>query len=208
MSVHQLSIDPAHSTVGFAVTFATNAVVTGRFLDFGGQITLDTEQPERSSVTAWIDPASLTTDHEPRDEQLRGPDFFDVEEHAELRFESTGVTALADDHWRVTGNLTMRGQTCGVTLDTRYYGIVEDAWGTLRAGFVAEADIQRTDWGMTWNEPQESGSLLGDRVRITLYISATVSDEMKDEPEEGESEEAGEREEPGNSGESDDNSDE
>lgn len=183
MSVQELSIDPAHSTVSFAVTFAMNSVVTGRFTNFGGQIRLDTQRPESSTVAAWVDAGSVTTDHEPRDEQLRSDDFLDAGEHQQIRFESTSVEVVGEDHWRVNGELTIRGHTRAVTLDTRYYGLTTDAWGTTRAGFVAEADIQRPDWGINWNEPQETGVLISDHVRVILYISATVVSEVEADDE-------------------------
>ena len=76
----------------------------------------------------------------------------------------------------MTGDLSMAGQSRPVNLDTRFYGIVEDATGVTRAGFVAETDILRSDWGFDWNEEQESGVLVSDRVRLSLYISAVPSE--------------------------------
>lgn len=181
MPTRELTIDPIHSSVEFAVTYAMNTIVKGRFSGFSGTITLDSVEPTNSSVSVEVRSGSVETGAESRDEQLRGEDFFDVEAHGALTFESTGVEIVDAHHWHVHGDLTIIGTTRPVTLDTHYYGIVEDATGSTRAGFVAETDLNRSDWGMDWNAEQDNGVLVSDRVRVSLYVSAVPAESEDDE---------------------------
>lgn len=183
MAVHTLMIDTGHSAIEFAVTFAMNSIIKGRFLRYSGSITLDTEDPEDSRAFVEIDTGSLMTDNVERDTHLRSADFFNVEAGSRITFESTSVDVLEDGHWHVNGDLTILGHTRPVTLDTRYYGLVEDAHAVTRAGFVAETDIHRSDWGLTWNAGQESGVLASDRIRVSLYISAIPAGDALNGPD-------------------------
>lgn len=167
-----MTIDPNHTAIEFAVTYAMNSIIKGRFHEFSGTLLLDTDDPTASHVSVQIDAGSLDSGSAQRDEQLRSDAFFDIESHEMLAFESTSVELAGDNHWRVHGDLSILDVTRPVTLDTHYYGIVEDATGITRAGFVSETDIRRSDWGMGWNAEQETGVLVSDRVRIALFVSA------------------------------------
>lgn len=181
MPRHEMSIDPTHSSIEFAVTYAMNTIIKGRFQDFSGTLVLDTDDPASSTASVRITASSIDTGAEQRDGDLKGDDFFSVETHGELRFESASVDVIDVNHWTVHGDLTILDTTRPVTLDTRYYGIVQDAMGGTRAGFVSETDINRSDWGMDWNAEQETGVLVSDRVRISLYISAIPAEHDADE---------------------------
>lgn len=182
LAIQHLTIDPTHSTIEFAVTYAMNTIIKGRFHEYEGRITLDTENPAESRVSVTIRSESLDTGADDRDEHLKGDEFFAVETHDEIRFESTSIDVVGNNHWNVHGDLSVIGVTRAVILDSRFYGIVEDAFGNTRAGFVGETDITRSDWGMDWNAEQDTGVLVSDRVRISLYISAVpVEDESEDE---------------------------
>ncbi len=176
MATQRYKLDPVHSSIEFAVTYAMNSIVKGRFTDFNGSIALDPDAPEESSTTVEIRAGSITTDAEPRDQHLRGDDFFDVANHATLAFESTDIEVVEAHRWQINGNLTIIGVTKPVTLDAHFYGIVDDARGSARAGFVAEVDLTRSNWGLTWNAKQPDGVLVSDRVRVSLYISAVPDD--------------------------------
>ncbi len=181
LAVHSLMIDTGHSAIEFAATYAMNSIIKGRFLSYSGSITVDTDDPESSTAAIEIETRSLTSDNESRDSHLKSADFFDVETTDLITFESTSVEVIEDGHWHVNGDLTILGHTRAVALDTRFYGIVEDANGDTRAGFVAETDIRRSDWYLTWNAEQESGVLVSDRVRVSLYISAIPADDRLNE---------------------------
>lgn len=167
------SIDPVHSNVEFTVKHMVVSTVRGRFGAVEGQIHLDPEHPEQGSVVATIDATSIDTNNEQRDEHLRSADFFDVENHPTLTFKSTGVEVVESDHWKVHGDLTIRGTTRPVTLDVTLDGIIVDAYGNNRAAFTATTSINRKEFGLNWNALIESGgAVVSDKVNIELHIAA------------------------------------
>jgi polyisoprenoid-binding protein YceI len=168
------TIDAAHSDAEFSLKHMMISTVKGRFRTVAGQIRLDEEQPEASSVTATIEAASVDTGVEMRDNHLRSADFFDAETYPQLAFRSTRVERVDDENWRVAGDLTIRGVTREVVLATAYEGQILDAFGKQRAAFTATTQINRKDFGLNWNGVIESGGVVvGDRVKIELQIAAT-----------------------------------
>jgi polyisoprenoid-binding protein YceI len=165
-------IDPSHSSVGFVARHLMVSKVRGRFTSFSGTITV-ADAPEQSSVEVTIDAASIDTNDPKRDEHLRSADFLDVENHPTLTFRSTEVEVVDDERLRVTGDLTVRGQTHPVVLDASYDGTVKDPWGGTRLGFEARADVDRETWGLVWNAALEGGGfLVGKRVQLDLAVEA------------------------------------
>jgi polyisoprenoid-binding protein YceI len=168
------SIDPSHSEVGFTVRHLGISKTRGRFATFAGDIVV-AERPEDSRVSVTIDPASVDTKDSGRDDHLRGADFFDVAEHPEWTFVTTGVEAAGGDRWAVTGDLTIAGVTRPVVLATEVTGVVTDPWGNDRVGFVASTEVNREDFGLTWNAALETGGLLvGKTVKIDLEVEAVL----------------------------------
>jgi polyisoprenoid-binding protein YceI len=167
-------IDPVHSTVEFAVTHMPFSMFHARFREIEGAITIDEADPTNSSVTATITTASIDVIGERFQSVLRGEDFFDTARWPEITFRSTRVEQVIGDTWNVTGDLTIRDVTREVTLDTRYGGQGKHpVSGRTLAGFHAETEIDRRDFGMTWNRLLETGApYLGTHVRITLDIEA------------------------------------
>ena len=152
--------------------------VRGRFRDISGAIVID-EIPERSSVEVTIDAASIDTGDERRDEHLRSADFLDVEHYSVIRFVSVAVepmpplTNLDVGHWQVDGDLTIRDVTRRISLELELGGTVVDPWGMPRAGFRAWTEIERDDWGITWNQALEAGGLLvGRTLKVDIEIEA------------------------------------
>ena len=167
------SIDPGHSEVGFSVRHLGISKTRGRFSTFSGDIVV-AERPEDSRVNVEIDAASVDTRDAGRDEHLRSADFFDVANHPTLTFVTTGV-APAGERWQVTGDLTVAGVTRPVVLDTEVVGLVTDPWGNDRVGFQASTEVNREDFGLTWNAALEAGGLLvGKTVQIDLEIEAVL----------------------------------
>ncbi|MBW8827410.1 MAG: YceI family protein [Acidobacteria bacterium] len=162
-------LDPSHSTVGFSVKHLGISRVKGRFGAFEGTVRIG-EQPEDSAVEVSIQADSIDTRDEGRDGHLRTGDFLAVEDFPVLTYLSTGVSGH-DDHWHVNGELTIRGVTRPVSLDVRFEGTGTDPWGGERAGFTATAEINREDFGLTYNQVLEAGGLLvGKNVRIELEV--------------------------------------
>jgi len=166
-------LDTAHSSVTFSVRHMMVAKVRGRFTSFQAEI-VSAEDPARSSVTATVDMASVDTNDAGRDEHLRNNDFFDVAHHPTMSFVSTGIED-AGDGYLLRGDLTIKGVTRPVTFDLEVGGVGQDPWGNTKAGFTAEATINRKDFGMEYNAALETGGVLvGDKVSIVLDIEAAL----------------------------------
>ncbi len=165
-------IDTSHSSVEFAGRHLGLAKVRGRFTKFGGNIEI-AEVPEQSSVEVDIDVASVESADARRDEHLRSPDFFHVEEHPSMVFKSSSVTPADDGTWDVAGDLTIRGVTRPVVLHTEFEGAENSPFGDQRIGFSASTEVNREDWDLGWNVVLESGGLLvGKKIKIELNIEA------------------------------------
>jgi polyisoprenoid-binding protein YceI len=161
-------VDPAHSRIGFAAKHLGIATVRGAFLEFEGTLDLD-EHRAYGTVKA----ASLDTNEQTRDAHLRSPDFFDVEEHPELRFESTEIRPRSDDTYEIEGDLTIRGVTNPIVLRAELQGTETDPWGNERVALEVTGKLDRSAWGMTFNQVLGSGNMLvSDRVKLELDISA------------------------------------
>jgi polyisoprenoid-binding protein YceI len=166
-------LDPAHTRIYFIARHAMVTSVRGYFHEFDGRVHLDAEKPEASTAHVTITVASLDTGQEQRDAHLRSPDFFDVETHPEMRFESTEIAEVEEALYRVTGDLTIRDQTRPVTLEVTFNGSAKDPFGNLRAGFEGKGMVNRRDWGLTWNAALETGGfMVSDKVRIEFDASA------------------------------------
>ena len=166
------TVDAAHSTVGFAVKHMGIANVRGQFTEFEGTLEVG-EDLAHSSARGNVKVASINTDEKQRDEHLRSPDFFNVEEFPEILFESTLVEAIDDESTNVAGNLTMHGVTREVKLKAVVQGTDIDPWGKERAGLEVVGVLKRSDFDMKFNQALGSGNVLvGDKVNISLDISA------------------------------------
>jgi len=167
------AIDPVHSEVGFSVRHMMVSKVRGRFTKFSGEI-VTAENPLASSVTAEIDLSSIDTGAEQRDGHLRSPDFFDTENHPLMTYRSTAVRAEGD-RYVVDGELSLKGVTRSVPLTLEPNGFGPDAYGGTRAGFSATAEINRQDFGVSWNAALETGGVVvSDKVAIHLEIEAVL----------------------------------
>ena len=165
-------IDPVHTNVEFVARHLLSKV-RGRFATFSGNLTI-AEDPAQSMVEVTIDAASLETGSADRDAHLRGGDFLDVERFPSLSFRSSAVRSGDEaGHYLVDGDLTIRDVTRPVTLEVEYHGWSADPWGGQRAGFSATTEIERGDFGASWNVVVETGRLLvGKTVRIELEVEA------------------------------------
>lgn len=165
-------IDPAHSEVSFVVRHLMVSNVRGQFNDFSGSITIG-DPLSTSRVEAQIALASIDTNNAERDAHLRSPDFLDVERFPTMTYRSTSVRA-AGDHYLVDGELTLHGVTRPVALTVEYNGYLPASpFGDTRVGFSARAEIDRRDFGLTWNGPVEGGGVIvGHTVQIQLEVEA------------------------------------
>ena len=159
------NIDASHSEVGFAARHLMVSKVRGQFKDFAAVVTV--AQPfEHSTVEATVQLASIDTNSADRDTHLRGVDFFDVENNPAMTFKSTKVSNDSID-----GDLTIKGITKPVSFDLDFGGVSADPWGGTRAGFEATTEINRKDFGLSWNAAIEGGGVLvGEKVKIALDV--------------------------------------
>jgi polyisoprenoid-binding protein YceI len=164
-------IDPSHSTAQFVVSHLVVAKIRGRFADLAGTVHVG-EDAEQSAVAITLQAFSIDTADPQRDEHLRSPDFLDVERFPTLEYRSSKVEA-AGNRWKVSGELTVRDVTRTVTLDVEYNGSASDPWGGQRAVFSASTEIDRQEFGLTWNVPLESGGVLvGNTISIEIEVEA------------------------------------
>lgn len=168
-------IDPAHTVVEFSVKHMMIATVRGNFGKVEGNLKLDEQDPSRSMVEAKVDVASIDTRQQDRDAHLRSADFFDVEHHPTMEFRSTRVEPVSKDHFRVTGDLTIRGTTRPVVLEVTEGGRIKDPWGADRIAFSIEGTIDRTEFGLRWNQALEAGGVVvGNDVKISIEAQAVA----------------------------------
>ncbi|MFL5885297.1 MAG: YceI family protein [Thermoleophilaceae bacterium] len=165
------NVDPSHSSVEFQVKHMGIATVKGFFSEFEGS--LEVTEDGTLSARGTVDAASINTRSAQRDEHLRSPDFFDAENHPQIAFESTTIEQVDEETYRITGQLTIRGETRELVLDAVTQGVEVDPWGNTRVGLEAVAQIDRNEYGLTWNQALESGGVLvGRKVKVLLDISA------------------------------------
>jgi polyisoprenoid-binding protein YceI len=166
------TIDPAHSGAGFKIRHFMIAYVRGGFSGVTGDVTFDPSNPANTKISASIDANTLHTHDEKRDAHVKGADFLDTANHPKFDFVSSSVVADGKNQWKVNGNLTFRGVTKPITLDVESAGVEsKDPWGNLRTGAEATTTIKRSDFGLTFNAPLETGGvMLSDEVHIHLDI--------------------------------------
>ncbi len=165
-------IDPAHSRIGFTARHAMVTKVRGLFGEFSGRAHIDAD-PTASHTTLTIHAPSFTTNQEQRDGHVKSADFLDVENFPELTFRSTSVERAGDDHFRITGDLTIKDTTKAITIDFEATGLAKDPFGNIRAGFEGSTIINRKDYGITFNAALETGGVLvSDKIGLEFDISA------------------------------------
>ncbi|MCA9680044.1 MAG: YceI family protein [Kofleriaceae bacterium] len=176
MATRTVSIDTSHSHVGFSVRHLMISKVRGTFGTWEGTIQLDEDDLAKSSVEVTIQVASVDTKEEKRDAHLRSADFFDAEQHPTMTFKSRKVEVEGGQVARVVGDLTIRGTTHEVTLEVEDLGKSKDPWGNERVGYAAKTRINRTDYGLNWNQALELGGVLvGEKVDIELDLEGIVA---------------------------------
>jgi len=165
-------IDPAHASVEFRVRHLMVAWVKGAFPAVAGTVDIDETDLAKSKVSVTIGTASIDTNNAKRDEHLRSADFFDTASYPSMTFVSKKIVTEGGQLRQVIGDLTIRGATREVTLSVaELTPAIKDPWGNTRRGATATAEINRKDFGLTWNKAMETGGMVvGDEVRIALDV--------------------------------------
>jgi polyisoprenoid-binding protein YceI len=166
------TIDTDHTTVKFEVAHLVVSTVEGNFTKLGGTLDFDAAAIEKSSIDAWVDVASISTDNAKRDKHLRSEDFFAAEKFPKITLKSKKIEKKSDKNFVMTGDFAMHGVTKDVAFDCDYKGAVK-AWGKDRVAFKCKASILRKDFGMSFGALADATPVVGDEVEIKLTIEAT-----------------------------------
>jgi polyisoprenoid-binding protein YceI len=165
-------IDAAHTNIGFSARHLMVSKVRGKFDAFEGGFTIDAANVGASSANLTIQAASIDTNSADRDGHLKSAEFLDVENFPTLTFVSTSA-ADKGNVVEVTGDLTIHGVTKSVVIPWEFIGVSTDPWGNTKAGFEAELEISREEFGLVWNVSLETGGvLISDKIKLVLDVQA------------------------------------
>jgi len=166
------AVDPSHSRVEFQVKHLGIATVRGHFAKFGGTLEIG-EDLASAKANGTVEAASVSTNEEGRDTHLRSGDFFDVEQYPQITFDSRSIAPTSEDTFEITGDLTLHGVTRELTLKAEITGTEQDPWGNDRVGLEVTGQLERGDYGITFNQALGSGNVMvSDKVKLHLDISA------------------------------------
>lgn len=169
------TVDTSHSELTFSVRHMMVSKVRGRFGDVEGSLTF-AEDPLASSVAITIGVASIDTGTPDRDAHLTSPDFFDAETFPQITFRSTGVREVAGDTFVLDGDLTVRDVTRPVSFTATYNGVGRNPWGQVVVGFEGRIELDREDFGLTWNQALETGGVLVGKVATIDIALEAIQD--------------------------------
>ncbi len=174
------TIDQAHTIVGFVARHMMFNKVRGQFTKATATIEFDPANPAASTLTAEVELDSVNTGNNDRDNHLRSADFFDVATHPTMTFVSKSVQVTGANTGVITGDLTIKGVTKEVKLNTEFLGEATDPWGNVKPVFNAHAKINRENWGLTWNVALEAGGwMVSKDIEIELEAElALVKEEV------------------------------
>jgi len=163
-------IDKAHSRFGFTAKHMMFTTVRGQFTDYDGHVEVEGDDYAGATGEFTVKVASIESGVQQRDDHLRSPDFFNAPEFPDLTFKPTAIVPTGNDHYQVTGDLTIRGVTKPVELDVILEGRLDkDAWGKQRVAITALGQVNRKDWGLNWNLALETGGwLVSDTIKIEV----------------------------------------
>jgi len=166
-------IDPGHTDLAFTGRHFMINKVRGRFTGVSGRVSIAPRMAD-SSVEVDIDMASVESGSKMRDDHIRSAELFDVENYPTAHFTSTSVD-WRGDRGTVHGDLTIHGVTRRVPLDVLFEGSARDPWGGDRAVFSARTQLNREDFGITWNQALEAGGLLVSKdIQIEINLETVL----------------------------------
>ena len=169
MKTTKWAIDPTHSEITFKVKHLMISNVKGEFRTF--QANIDGEDFTNSTISANIDASSISTNNDDRDTHLKSPDFFEVEKYPEITFVSKSIKKVDDDEYQLVRDLTIKGTTKEITLDTEFGGFMKDPYGNEKAGFSISGKLNRKDFGLNWNAALEAGGVMvGNEIKINAEV--------------------------------------
>jgi len=169
--------DASHSAIGFSVKHLMISTVRGNFADYTGSLVTPDGKEDftKAKIEFNVKAASINTMNAKRDEHLRSPEFFDTAKFPEAKFVGSKIVASGKDKYKLSGDMTIHGVTKPVTFDVTFTGKNKDPWGNDKIAFVASTQINRKDFGLTWNKALETGGVVvGDEVKMDLEMEFTA----------------------------------
>ncbi|GAA4294994.1 YceI family protein [Nibribacter koreensis] len=166
------TVDPMHSEVQFKVKHLMITTVTGYFKTFNVEVETESDDfSTASKILFTADVNSINTNNEQRDTHLKSGDFFDADNHGQIKFVGNRYEKIGEDEAKLHGDLTIRGTTKPVTVNVEFGGIVVDPYGQTKAGFTINGKISRKEFGLTWNAVTEAGSVVvADDIKLLAEI--------------------------------------
>ena len=163
--------DDTHSEITFKIRHLMISSVKGEFKEFDATIETENEDFSNAKVNAVIKTDSIFTNNADRDNHLRSADFFNAENHPEITFEGTAFEKLDEDNYQLKGDLTMNGVTKNIALEVEFGGVAQDPFGNTKAGFSLSGKLNRTDFGLNWNQALETGGVLvSEEVKVNAEV--------------------------------------
>lgn len=164
-------IDASHSDVQFKIKHLMITTVTGQFAKFDATMETTGDDFSAANISFEADVDSISTQNAQRDQHLQAADFFEAGTYPKLTFVSKGVKKVDNENYKVSGDLTIKGNTRPVELDVEFGGEVVDPYGQTKAGFDLSGKINRKDFGLTFHATTETGGLLlSDEVRLLASV--------------------------------------
>jgi polyisoprenoid-binding protein YceI len=168
------AVDATHSSVDFTIRHMMIAKVKGSFHTFEAVIDADPNDLTTADVQFSVDLSSIDTRNTDRDAHLRSADFFDVENHPKMTFQSTRIVKTGDGEYDLSGNLTIHGVSHPETFAVTFEGSGKDPWGNEKVGFSGQGNIKRSNYGLTYNAALETGGvLISDDVKVSIEIEGS-----------------------------------
>jgi polyisoprenoid-binding protein YceI len=165
------ALDPAHSEIQFKIKHMMISTITGEFTKFDASLETEDDDFTQSKATFTADVDSINSKNEQRDGHLKSPDFFDAPGNPQITFESQKLEKKDDEHYQLSGNLTIKGVSKPVVLQVAHSGVITDPYGNQRTGFEVSGKINRKDFGLTWHQLTEAGGLVvSDEVRLSANV--------------------------------------
>jgi len=171
MATTKWVLEPNHSELQFKVRHMMISNVTGHFQKFDATVEAEGDDLTTARVHFTADVDSISTNNEQREAHLKSADFFDADNHSQIKFEGTRMEKLSDNKYKLYGDLTIRKTTHAITLDVEHGGTIQDPYGLTRCGFTVDGKINRKDYGLTWNALTETGGMVvSDEVKIHANV--------------------------------------
>jgi polyisoprenoid-binding protein YceI len=160
--------DPYHTQVEFSAKHLGMMTVRGHFAEVTATGDIYPDQPEKSTVEATINTASIRTHNETRDNDLRSSNFLEIDKYPTMSFKSTKIEPAGKDRYTLTGDLTIKGTTRPVTLNVIRYGEFNDPKMGHRIGYAAEGQINRKDFGMKFEAILDGKFVVSNEIQINI----------------------------------------